>query len=79
MQRLREQITHSQTRCRCGHLLAACADCRDWLIDHGPRIASAWRWYVNCVAIGDTHRIAGTDHADAFERADLAYYFEAGR
>lgn len=32
------------TRCRCGHLLDCCADCRGWLVENSPRIADAWEW-----------------------------------
>jgi hypothetical protein len=75
-QRLRDAIARDQTRCRCGHLLAACADCRDWLIEHSPRITVNWRaWFV--VAILQQREYKHVWGADAAEADDLAY-FEAG-
>lgn len=44
---LRSKILRDQTSCRCGHLLAACADCRGWLGEHSPRIEGSWRWFIN--------------------------------
>jgi hypothetical protein len=70
---LREAITRDQTRCRCGHLLAACADCRDWLIEHSARIAAGWRWYVNT-----RPSLARVHMADAAE-ADNDAWYEGGR
>lgn len=77
-QRLREKITHDQTACRCGHLLAACADCRGWLIEHSPRIAFEFEfWYIRAVE-NDNGDVDGTWGADAAEADDRAYYL-AGR
>jgi hypothetical protein len=68
---LREEITRHQTACRCGHLLAACADCRDWLSEHGSRIEAGWRWYVNHLGYVVP---AGLSRSDAAEAADRAYF-----
>ena len=40
-------IDHDATLCRCGGLLASCADCRGWLVANSVRIANAWAWTVN--------------------------------
>ena len=66
-QRLRDAIAHDQTRCRCGHLLAACADCRDWLTANSPRIAFhiEW-WYIKVLELGeDPGTVWGSDAAEA--------------
>jgi hypothetical protein len=61
------------TLCRCGHLLAACADCRDWLSDHAPRIAAAWEWWwIKALELGVG--LGQEWGADAAEADDLAYY-----
>jgi hypothetical protein len=73
VQRLREQIQHDQTSCRCGHLLAACADCMGWMREHSPRIAASWRWYVTHV-VGMAYQPAGQLFADHAERDDRAYF-----
>jgi hypothetical protein len=71
--RLRERIAHDQTRCRCGHLLAACADCRDWLIANSPRIATAWEWwFIRAIEHGDP--IGTAWGADAAEADNLEFY-----
>lgn len=71
--RLRSQITHAQTTCRCGHLLAACADCRGWLEIHASRIATAieW-WYIKAIELGQEPGTAWG--SDAAEKDDLAYF-----
>jgi len=77
-QRLSDRIQHDQTSCRCGHLLAACADCRGWLVDHSPRIAGAWRWFVDRYCWSTAYDLRwDVDAANAAEADDLAY-FEAG-
>jgi hypothetical protein len=77
VERLREKIAHDQTRCRCGHLLAACADCRDWLIANSPRIATALEWwYIKAVELRQD--VSVTWGADTAEADDLAW-FMAGR
>ncbi len=72
--RLRDAIQHDQTACRCGHLLAACADCRDWLTEHSPRIVACWRDWLN-FWIDDYKWMRG---ADAAEADNLTHYL-AGR
>ncbi len=71
--RIRDAIQREQTSCRCGHLLAACADCRDWLAEHSPRIAAGWRWYVGHV-VGFAYLPAGARLADTCEAEDRAYF-----
>jgi hypothetical protein len=71
-QRMRERIRAGMgwTLCRCGHILECCADCNAWLVEHSPRIARSWRWYVDLVVFGG-HRIAGqwaTDEAEFLDR-----------
>lgn len=70
---LRREVERHQTTCRCGHLLAACADCNGWLSEHSVRIEHGWRWYVN-VAIAGGRVPAGTINADAAEAYDREYY-----
>lgn len=78
VQRLRERIQHDQTSCRCGHLLAACADCRGWLVDHSPRIEGAWRWFVNHLCWTSIYAEGGMQRyaraADLAEENDLGVY-----
>lgn len=63
-------IEHDLTMCRCGVLLASCADCRSWLIAESPRIEAQWqvlcRWWGRGMQI-DT--IQAADHAEGFYRA----------
>lgn len=59
------------TLCRCGHILECCADCNAWLVEHSPRIAAGWRWYVNRLTYVYP---AGVAAANAAEADDLAYY-----
>lgn len=70
---LREEITRHQTRCRCGHLLAACADCCGWLVDHSPRIEASWRWYVNASLAGGWQP-AAVKVVDEVEAYYIAYH-----
>jgi hypothetical protein len=66
-------IAPDQTRCRCGVLLASCADCRGWLIDNSPRIALGWEWwFIRTIERG--FDIAGTQIADTAELEDLGVY-----
>jgi hypothetical protein len=69
--RLREAIARDQTRCRCGHLLAACADCRGWLGENSPRIATAWEWWwIKVMEMGiGLGQEWGADAAEADARA----------
>ena len=70
---LRSEVLKHQTACRCGHLLAACADCNGWLVEHSPRIAGAWRWYFLSY-VGTSHLPAGIRGADLAEDDDRAFY-----
>ncbi len=71
--RLRDAIQYDQTSCRCGHLLAACADCRDWLTEHSARIAVQMHaWFV--VAVMQQRKYKWVWGADSAEADDLAYY-----
>lgn len=72
--RIRDAIQRDQTSCRCGHLLAACADCRGWLVDHSRRIESSWRWFVNRALERPGWVAAGQDMVDEVEAYYLAYY-----
>lgn len=51
--------TTGRTLCRCGHFLFCCADCRDWLVEHSPRIADGWSVYLQAWSGG---------HTEAFDR-----------
>jgi hypothetical protein len=69
--RIRDAIQHDQTSCRCGHLLAACADCRGWLLENSPRIAFhiEW-WYIKALEMGQSPgAVWGSDAAEADDRA----------
>lgn len=73
LERLRDAIAHDQTRCRCGHLLAACADCRGWMEANGARIATAMEWWF--IRAVECHIDVGvTWGADAAEQEDLGVY-----
>lgn len=76
LRHLRERIQHDQTSCRCGHLLAACADCRGWLVDHSPRIVSSWRWFVDHLCWSGADWLARSDAraADLAEEHNLGVY-----
>lgn len=51
--RIRDAIARGQTKCRCGHMLAACADCRGWWAENGQRIADEFEWwYVRALELG---------------------------
>lgn len=72
--RIRDAIQRDQTSCRCGHLLAACADCRDWLSTNIVRIQSDMEWwYIKAVELQQTD-IGVTWGVDAAEAEALAYY-----
>jgi hypothetical protein len=76
-QRIRDAIARDQTTCRCGHLLAACADCMGWMRENSLRIATAWEWwYIKAVELGVG--LGQEWGADAAEADDLAY-FEGAR
>lgn len=73
---LRSKILRHQTACRCGHLLAACADCRGWLGEHSPRIEYSWRYVVNHLCWTSADWLARSDvrAADLAEEHDLGVY-----
>jgi hypothetical protein len=63
----------SATLCRCGGLLASCADCRGWLVENSSRIAGNWEWwFVYCIENGlEPKQQWGVEAAEA---DDLAYF-----
>jgi hypothetical protein len=63
----------SATLCRCGGLLASCADCRGWLIANSVRIATAIEWW-HIRAVELKQDVGVTWGADAAEANDLAYF-----
>lgn len=71
---LRNAIARDQgwTMCRCGHYLAACADCMGWMRENSARIALQWKWYV------ENRPFQYQDWcADQMEADDLAFYLGA--
>jgi hypothetical protein len=66
-------IEHDQTACRCGGLLASCADCRGWLLEHSPRIAHAWR-FAFYVWGRPWMRLADQPDADSMEENRLGFF-----
>jgi len=68
---LRREVLRHQTACRCGHLLAACADCNGWLVENSPRIEASWRWYVN----NRTWRPAGQGLTEYLEGENIAEFW----
>ena len=71
--RIRDAIQHDQTACRCGHLLAACADCRDWLTYNSARIARDWWWRL------ERNQWGGTLWAADAAEAEAIAHFESWR
>lgn len=65
------------TLCRCGHILECCADCNAWLVEHSPRIAAGWAYYIARMVQGRGGFVwipSGQAAADAAEADDRAYY-----